>query len=64
MGDWLICPLCGRKTKIRILPETVLLHFPLYYPRCKSEVLISIVNERLSGTALEYGGGFATPVST
>ena len=47
MGDWLICPLCGRKTKNRILPETVLLHFPLYCSRCKKEVVISVVGNKL-----------------
>lgn len=47
MGDWLICPLCGRKTKIRILPQTVLLHFPLHCSRCKKEVVISVVDNKL-----------------
>lgn len=47
VGRWLICPLCKRKTKIRILPETVLLHFPLYCTHCKKEVVISVVNDNL-----------------
>lgn len=47
MADWLLCPLCKRKTKVKILPETVLLHFPLYCPRCKKESIISVVEDRM-----------------
>ncbi|MBS4905805.1 MAG: conjugal transfer protein [Subdoligranulum variabile] len=47
MADWLLCPLCKRKTKVKILSETVLLHFPLYCPRCKKESIISVVEDRM-----------------
>ncbi len=47
MADWLLCPLCKRKTKVKILPETVLLHFPLYCHRCKKESIISVVEDRM-----------------
>lgn len=47
MGNWQICPLCNKKTKIQILPETVLLHFPLYCSRCKKEVVISVVDNKM-----------------
>ena len=47
MENWLICPLCGKKTKVRILPQTVLLHFPLYCSRCKKEAVISVVDNKL-----------------
>lgn len=47
MADWLLCPLCKRKTKAKILSETILLHFPLYCPRCKKESIISVVEDRM-----------------
>ena len=47
MADWLLCPLCKRKTKGKILSETILLHFPLYCPRCKKESIISVVEDRM-----------------
>ena len=47
MADWLLCPLCKRKTKVKILYETILLHFPLYCPRCKKESIISAVEDRM-----------------
>lgn len=47
MAAWLLCPLCRRKTKVKILPETVLLHFPLYCPHCKKESIISVVERKM-----------------
>ena len=36
-----VCPQCGRKTPIRIYPNTVLRDFPLYCKRCRA---VTIVN--------------------
>ena len=41
---WLLCPLCERKTRIRLLPETVLQSFPLFCPKCKRESRINAKN--------------------
>lgn len=41
---WIICPHCEGKTKTKITPKTVLIEFPLYCPRCKTETVISINN--------------------
>jgi len=38
---WIICPHCGCKTKTKITPRTVLIEFPLFCPRCKTETVIS-----------------------
>ncbi len=38
--EWLICPVCGSKTRNQIQDNTVLLNFPLYCPKCKQETLI------------------------
>lgn len=35
------CPLCGGKTRAKLLPETVLKHYPLFCPKCRKEVIIS-----------------------
>jgi len=40
--EWIICPVCKSKTRIRIRGDTVLENFPLYCPKCKQEKLISV----------------------
>lgn len=40
--EWVLCPVCGSKTRIRIRPDTVLENFPLFYPKCKQETLIHV----------------------
>ncbi|MFY9381116.1 MAG: cysteine-rich KTR domain-containing protein [Eubacteriales bacterium] len=37
-----MCPVCPNKTRIRILPATVLENFPLFYPRRKQKTLANI----------------------
>lgn len=37
---FLICPICGHKTNVKVLPNTVLRRFPLYCNRCKTAVTI------------------------
>ena len=46
-GHWLICPVCGGKTRIKIFKETVLLNFPLYCPHCKKETIVGVLNLRM-----------------
>ncbi len=38
--QWLHCPICDSKTKIKVYEDTVLLNFPLFCTRCKKEILI------------------------
>ncbi len=38
--QWILCPACGQKTRDRIRPDTVLINYPLYCPKCKQENLI------------------------
>lgn len=40
-SDWIICPICGRKTHNKIRKDTVLKNYPLYCPKCKQETLIN-----------------------
>ncbi|MCM1209790.1 MAG: cysteine-rich KTR domain-containing protein [Ruminococcus sp.] len=37
---WILCPVCGNKTRNQIREDTVLLNFPLYCPKCRQEMLI------------------------
>lgn len=41
---WILCPICGNKTRDRIREDTVLKNFPLYCPKCKKESLIEVEN--------------------
>ncbi len=38
--QWILCPVCGNKTRDRIREDTVLKNYPLYCPKCKRETLI------------------------
>lgn len=40
--EWILCPICGNKTRIRIRDDTVLENFPLFCPKCKKETLINV----------------------
>ena len=36
---WLLCPLCGGKTRNRVRADTILVRYPLYCPKCRRETL-------------------------
>ena len=38
---WILCPVCGSKSRNRIREDTLLLNYPLYCPKCKQETLIA-----------------------
>lgn len=40
--EWLHCPVCKSKTRDKIREDTILIHFPLFCPRCKQETLIDV----------------------
>ena len=41
---WILCPICGAKTRARLLPDTVLRNFPLFCPKCRQESIINAQN--------------------
>ncbi|WP_288863317.1 cysteine-rich KTR domain-containing protein [uncultured Megasphaera sp.] len=41
-SNWLLCPVCKSKTRIRLRVDTVLENFPLFCPKCKQEMLINV----------------------
>lgn len=45
--DFVLCPVCGCKTKTKIRMDTVLENFPLFCPKCKNETLVSIHELRM-----------------
>ena len=45
---WVRCPVCQGKTRVKVKKDTVLLHFPLYCPKCKTETDINVVQLRLT----------------
>lgn len=42
--EWILCPVCGKKTRDKIREDTVLEKFPLFCPKCKKESLIEVRN--------------------
>ncbi|MFR5321763.1 MAG: cysteine-rich KTR domain-containing protein [Mediterraneibacter gnavus] len=40
--EWMLCPICGNKTRNKIRKDTVLRNYPLYCPKCKQESLVEV----------------------
>ena len=38
--EWILCPVCGSKTRDKIREDTVLRNYLLYCPKCRQESLI------------------------
>lgn len=47
-SEWILCPVCGSKTRDRIREDTVLENYPLYCPKCKQESLIEAKNLQIA----------------
>jgi hypothetical protein len=46
--EWIFCPVCGNKTRVKIRDDTVLENFPLFCPKCKQETLIHVKQLNMS----------------
>jgi len=46
--DWLLCPLCENKTRLKVRKDTILENFPLFCPKCKQETLIRVQQLNMS----------------
>ena len=46
--EWIRCPVCGNKTRDKIMEDTILKNYPLYCPiycpKCKQETLVEVSN--------------------
>lgn len=40
--EWIKCPICGNKTRLKMNNNTIIKNFPLYCPKCKKESLIEV----------------------
>lgn len=38
--EWIRCPVCGNKTRVKLREDTAVTNFPLYCPKCGKESLI------------------------
>jgi len=41
-AEWILCSVCGNKTRDKIRKDTILRNFPLFCPKCKRESLIDV----------------------
>ena len=46
--EWILCPICGNKTRVKIRDNTVLENFPLFCPKCKKETTINVKEMNIS----------------
>lgn len=42
--EWILCPICKSKTRVKIRNDTILVNFPLFCPKCKQKSLIMAKN--------------------
>lgn len=45
--EWIKCPTCGNKTRLKMRTDTIMKNFPLYCPKCKKESLIEVKNMQI-----------------
>lgn len=41
---WILCPICGGKTRDKIRKDTIMKNYPVFCPKCKQEILINVEN--------------------
>lgn len=44
---WILCPVCGGKTRDKIRKDTIMKNYPVFCPKCKQEILINVENYKL-----------------
>ena len=49
--QWILCPVCGAKTRARLLPDTILRNFPLFCPKCRYECVIRFRDGKIEEVA-------------
>jgi hypothetical protein len=52
-SGFILCPVCSRKTRIKVRPDTVIINFPLFCPKCKQESNIDVKD----GSVIFHGAG-------
>jgi uncharacterized protein YbaR (Trm112 family) len=46
--QWVACPICNNKTRIKIREDTIMENFPLFCPKCKQEKIINVQNLQIT----------------
>lgn len=46
--EWILCPVCGNKTRVKICDDTVIEKLPLFCPKCKQETIINVKQLNIS----------------
>lgn len=46
--EWVLCPICGSKTRPKINQDTVIEKLPLFCPKCKNETIINVKQFNIS----------------
>jgi uncharacterized protein YbaR (Trm112 family) len=46
--EWVVCPVCNNKTRIKIRRDTIMENFPLFCPKCKQEKIINVQNLQIT----------------
>ena len=46
--EWVTCPICKNKTRVKIREDTELINFPLFCPKCKQESLVNVKQLNIS----------------
>lgn len=46
--EWILCPVCKNKTRLKIREDTELKNFPLFCPKCKQETIINVKQMNMS----------------
>ncbi len=47
MTEFILCPICKNKTRLKMREDTELKNFPLFCPKCKQETLISVKQQKI-----------------
>lgn len=47
-GGFVLCPVCGRKTRQKAGKDTYLENFPLFCPKCKQTCLIGLRDGKIT----------------
>jgi len=44
---FLRCPICDTQTNTKVLPETILIRYPLFCDKCRQEILVDVVKMKM-----------------
>lgn len=46
--EWILCPICGSKARVKICDDTIIENLPLFCPKCKQETIINVKQLNIS----------------